>query len=74
MVTGVSELVGADVHASDLRAGAALVLLGLAARDETTIHELGHIWRGYEGLVEKLRALGANVVVLDASADDPRHR
>ncbi|WP_352426141.1 UDP-N-acetylglucosamine 1-carboxyvinyltransferase [Aminomonas paucivorans] len=74
VVTGVSELVGADVHASDLRAGAALVLLGLAARDETTIHELGHIWRGYEGLVEKLRALGANVVVLDASADDPRHR
>ena len=73
VVTGVPELVGADVHASDLRAGAALVLLGLAARDETTVHELGHIWRGYEGLVEKLRALGARVLVLDTPEEDPPH-
>ncbi len=63
IVTGVSKLVGAEVHASDLRAGAALVLMGLAAEDETVVCDLEHIWRGYEGIVEKLRALGGKVIV-----------
>jgi UDP-N-acetylglucosamine 1-carboxyvinyltransferase len=63
VVTGVPCLNGTDVRASDLRGGAALVLCGLVAGEETTIHQLGHLWRGYEGIVEKLRALGAHVVI-----------
>ncbi len=61
IVTGVAKLNGAEVHSSNLRAGAALILLALAAEDETTICDLQHVWRGYEGLVEKLRALGADI-------------
>jgi len=71
VVTGVPFLNGTDVRASDLRAGAALVLCGLAAREETTVHQLGHIRRGYEGIVEKLRALGAQVVISQTEEDDP---
>ena len=61
IVTGVGRLNGAEVHSSNLRAGAALILLALAAEDDTTICDLQHVWRGYEGLVEKLRALGAEI-------------
>ncbi|MDD4160202.1 MAG: UDP-N-acetylglucosamine 1-carboxyvinyltransferase, partial [Synergistaceae bacterium] len=50
IVTGVSKLTGADVYASNLRAGAALILMGLAAEGSTTVHDLYHVWRGYEGL------------------------
>jgi len=64
VVTGTDQLKGADVRATDLRAGAALVLAGLAADDETTVYRLGHIWRGYEGLDEKIRGLGGNVQVV----------
>lgn len=63
IVAGVPKLVGAEVHASDLRAGAALVLMGLAAEDRTAVCDLEHIWRGYEGIVEKLRALGGRIIV-----------
>jgi len=63
IVAGVNKLFGAEVHATDLRAGAALVLMGLAAEDETVVCDLEHIWRGYEGIVEKLRALGGKVIV-----------
>ena len=59
VINGTDHLVGAEVYASDLRAGAALVVMGLAARDETTIHELTHIWRGYENMLEKMQKLGA---------------
>ena len=61
IVTGVGRLNGAEVYSSNLRAGAALILLALAAEDDTTICDLQHVWRGYEGLVEKLRALGAEI-------------
>lgn len=55
---------GAVVEATDLRAGAALMLAGLIAQGETTLlDEPGHICRGYEGLDEKLRALGADVTI-----------
>jgi UDP-N-acetylglucosamine 1-carboxyvinyltransferase len=64
VVTGTDQLKGADVRATDLRAGAALVLAGLAADDETTVYRLGHIWRGYEGLDEKIRGLGGNIQVV----------
>jgi UDP-N-acetylglucosamine 1-carboxyvinyltransferase len=58
---GSSELVGAEVSAMDLRAGAALVLAGLAAKGETVISNIGHLDRGYERFEEKFRALGADI-------------
>lgn len=65
VVTGVPFLKGAFVRATDLRAGAALTLAGLAARGETEIGELHHIDRGYDHLVEKLQRLGADIVRVD---------
>jgi len=61
IIKGVKELSGAEVHATDLRAGAALCLAGLAAQGETIIYDIEHIERGYEKLTEKLSALGANI-------------
>ena len=64
VVEGGRPLSGAVVEATDLRAGAALMLAGLIAQGETTLlDEPGHICRGYEGLDEKLRALGADVTI-----------
>jgi UDP-N-acetylglucosamine 1-carboxyvinyltransferase len=63
VVTGTDQLKGAEVRATDLRAGASLVLAGLAAEDETVVYGLGHIWRGYEGFDEKIRNLGGKVQV-----------
>ena len=61
MVRGGTRLTGAPVMASDLRAGAAMVLAGLAAEGETRILRVYHIERGYEKLVEKLSAVGASI-------------
>ena len=61
VVRGPSALTGARVEASDLRAGAALVIAGLAAEGETVIEGVRHIDRGYERLVEKLRGVGADI-------------
>lgn len=58
---GSCELTGGEVRATDLRAGAALVLAGLAAKGEVTISNIGHLDRGYERLEEKLGALGADI-------------
>jgi UDP-N-acetylglucosamine 1-carboxyvinyltransferase len=59
IIKGVPYLSGAPVMATDLRASAALVLAGLAANGITTIQGLQHLDRGYEGLEDKLRRLGA---------------
>lgn len=59
--TGVDVLHGAPVMATDLRASASLVLAGLAAEGETTIDRIYHIDRGYEGIEEKFRQLGAKI-------------
>ncbi len=56
-----SELQGADVYASDLRAGACLLLSGLIANGVTTIHNVEHIDRGYSDIVKKLEELGADI-------------
>lgn len=61
LIEGVPELYGAPVTATDLRAGAALVVAGLMANGTTEIYEPGYIERGYEYIEEKLRALGANI-------------
>ena len=64
VVSGVPRLNGADVRATDLRAGASLVIAALSAPDETTVYRLGHIWRGYEAIDEKIRLLGGDVSVI----------
>ena len=59
LVTGVEKLTGATVGAKDLRAGAALVIAGLAAEGTTFVENIHYIERGYENIIEKLTALGA---------------
>jgi UDP-N-acetylglucosamine 1-carboxyvinyltransferase len=61
IITGPDNLQGAEVAATDLRAGAALVIAGLAAKGYTKIRQLHHIDRGYVDLTGKLRALGADI-------------
>lgn len=61
MIQGAKHLEGAQVIATDLRAGAALVLAGLVADGTTEISEIFHIDRGYEKFTEKFKALGANI-------------
>ena len=62
VIEGVCKLMGAPVTAPDLRAGAALVIAGLAASGVTEIDDIYHIERGYEDIEQKLRALGADIV------------
>jgi len=61
IVEGVKHLYGAPVMASDLRASAALVIAGLAAKGKTEIHRIYHLERGYEEMENKLSALGAKI-------------
>ena len=61
VVEGVDELIGAPVRATDLRAGAAMIIAGLIARGETSVEDIRHIERGYEDIVGKLRAVGADI-------------
>jgi len=61
VVRGPTQLSGTTVQASDLRASAGLVLAGLVASGETLIDRVYHIDRGYEGIVEKLRGVGADI-------------
>ena len=61
MINGGLPLTGAEVMSSDLRAGAALVLAGLAADGETTLNRVYHIDRGYDKLEEKLNGVGADI-------------
>jgi UDP-N-acetylglucosamine 1-carboxyvinyltransferase len=61
VVHGPAALSGTTVQASDLRASAGLVLAGLVASGETVIDRVYHIDRGYEGIVEKLRVVGADI-------------
>ena len=65
IVKGVDKLVGAPVSANDLRAGAALIIAGLAAEGTTEIDNIVYIDRGYEDVVEKFSSLGANIKRVD---------
>ena len=60
-VNGVNKLYGADVYASDLRAGAGLVIAGLIADGYTTVHNVNYIDRGYENIENDLSLLGASI-------------
>jgi len=61
VITGVEHLSGAEVNAHDLRAGAAMVIAGIQAKDTTVVYDLHHLDRGYENLVEKLQGIGADI-------------
>ena len=65
MVSGVDRLLGANVNAPDLRAGAALVIAALAADGISTISDIKYIQRGYEHFEEKLESLGAKIALVD---------
>ncbi len=71
VISGVKNLVGAQVMASDLRASAGLVLAGLAAEGETVINRVYHIDRGYERLEARLRTLGADIQRVSDKAGQP---
>ncbi len=61
IIHGPCKLKGCDVVATDLRCGAGLIIAGLMAEGETIIHDAYHIYRGYDNIVNKLRALGGDV-------------
>lgn len=70
IVEGVPRIKGASVNATDLRAGAALVLAGLVAEGETEVGYLYHIDRGYDNLVLKLQRLGADIVRVNIEEEE----
>ena len=61
IVTGVKKIYGAEVNCSDLRAGAALTIAGMAAEGETILNDVHNIDRGYENLEEVFCSLGAKI-------------
>jgi len=63
IIEGVEKLSGANVRATDLRAGAAMIIAGLIAEGKTEISDIEHIYRGYPQIEEKFRELGANIKV-----------
>ena len=69
MVIGVNKLRGASLKAPDLRAGAALVLAGLAAEGQTTVDDIKYIKRGYEDFEGKLISLGADIREIDSEVE-----
>ena len=69
IIHGVEKYTGASVAAPDLRAGAALVIAGLAAEGYTTVTQIGYIQRGYERFDEKLRALGGLIEKVDSEKE-----
>ena len=70
VIEGVDHLTGAPIHACDLRAGAAMVIAGLAAQGVTEIDGIHHIERGYETIVEKLANLGADIQIISVPGED----
>lgn len=65
VIAGPSTLTGKDVVATDLRAGACMLLAGLKAKGKTTISDVEHILRGYENLIDKLKGVGADIELID---------
>lgn len=63
-IMGVPKLIGAEVKATDLRAGASLILAGCVAEGQTDIYDIYHIYRGYYKVIEKFQELGANIELI----------
>lgn len=61
VIEGVDNLTGVNVKATDLRAGAAMIVAGLTAKGETTVEDIQYIDRGYEDVVDKFSSIGANI-------------
>ncbi|MEE3394983.1 MAG: UDP-N-acetylglucosamine 1-carboxyvinyltransferase [Candidatus Onthomonas sp.] len=74
VIEGVSKLSGAPLMACDLRAGAAMVIAGLAAEGTTDIGCIHYIERGYENLVEKLRGVGADICLVEDEDEEAQHK
>ena len=74
VIGGVNGFTGAQVNAPDLRAGAALVIAGLAAEGYTVVDEIGYIQRGYEHFEEKLKGLGALIEKVDSDKEAQKFR
>ena len=72
VIEGVPALTGAPVHACDLRAGAAMVIAGLAAQGVTEVDGIYHIERGYENLVGKLAGVGADICTITVPDEDAK--
>lgn len=70
VIEGVERMTGAPVHACDLRAGAAMVVAGLAAEGLTEISGISHIERGYENIVTKLAEVGADIVTIHSPEEE----
>ena len=66
IIVGKTPLKGEEVTATDLRAGAAMVIAGLIASGTTVVNEIDHILRGYENIVEKLSGVGAKISVVES--------
>ena len=69
VIDGVKRFTGASVNAPDLRAGAALVLAGLAAEGYTQVDDIEYIQRGYEHFEQKLQGLGAMIELVESEKD-----
>lgn len=65
IIKGKTPLKGEEVKATDLRAGASLVIAGLIAKGTTIIEDVEHILRGYEGIIKKLTSVGADIKIID---------
>ncbi len=65
IIVGPTPLKGEEVVATDLRAGAAMVIAGLIAKGQSTVNEIDHILRGYENIVEKLQNVGADINIIE---------
>ena len=74
IITGVEKFTGARVSAPDLRAGAALVIAGLAAEGITIVDDIIYIKRGYENFAEKLRGLGAQIELINSEKEAQKFR
>ena len=70
VIEGIDHFTGAPIEACDLRAGAAMVVAALAAHGTTEISHVQYIERGYEDLVGKLRAVGADIRIVEVPDED----
>ena len=73
VIEGVGKLTGAPVRACDLRAGAAMVVAGLAAEGTTEIDHIHHVERGYENIVGKLQGVGADIQLVEFPEEASHH-
>ena len=70
IIEGVEKLTGAPVEACDLRAGAAMIIAGLAAQGTSEISNVKHIERGYEDIIGKLAGIGADIRAVEVPDPD----